>query len=289
MITGARLPKVLWGEAAHCANYLNNRTPRVYGTRLSTPEEMWTGKKPDLTHLRVFGCVAYAHLAKEQRGTLDPTAIRGILVGYTDTTRQYRVHNPQTKTVKRYSWVRFDENNGEIPQPVETPIPQPVEELGDTIVVIPRQQQQSQEIPMPDEHREPEPQPELQPEIRPEPQPEPQLQPEAAPRQSRVGRQLRAPDRYEAQLAVRDINTPETYREALAGPQRSQWEQACESELASMATNNVWELVPRPQNKNIVSCRWVFKIKRLLNGQIDRYKARLVVRGVLTTERNRLR
>src|SRR5271163_2763352 len=46
-----------------------------------------------------------------------------------------------------------------------------------------------------------------------------------------------------------------------------------------MATNNVWELVPRPQNKNIVSCRWVFKVKRLLDGQIDRYKARLVARG----------
>ena len=107
-------------------------------------------------------------------------------MGYTDTTRQYRVYNPQTKTVKRYSWVRFDENNGEIPQPVETPIPQPVEELGDTIVVAPRQQQQSQEMPMPDEHREPEPEP--QPELQPELQLEPQPQQQAAPRQSRVGR-----------------------------------------------------------------------------------------------------
>ena len=95
-----------------------------------------------------------------------------------------------------------------------------MEELGDTIVVAPRQQQQSQEMPMPDEHREPElePQSELQPELQLEPQPQQQ----AAPRQSRVGRQLRAPDRYEAQLAVTDINIPETYREALAGPQRNQ-------------------------------------------------------------------
>jgi hypothetical protein len=37
--------------------------------------------------------------------------------------------------------------------------------------------------------------------------------------------------------------------------------------------------VDAPKGANIVSCKWVFKIKRLPNGQIDRYKARLVVRG----------
>jgi hypothetical protein len=107
---------------------------------------------------------------------------------------------------------------------VKAPIPEPVEEeIGDTIVIIPRtQQQQSQEeifIPVPqeiesgDEHREPGP--------RPEPQPHPQ--PQVATRQSRSGRQIRVPERYQAQLAVNDdINTPETYRETLTGRQRSQ-------------------------------------------------------------------
>ena len=62
MLLGARLPTELWGEAAHCACYLSNRTPRKYGDSASssTPEEKWTGKQPDLGHLRVFGCVAYA-------------------------------------------------------------------------------------------------------------------------------------------------------------------------------------------------------------------------------------
>ena len=60
MLAGAELPTELWGEAAYTACYLHNRTPRNYEERVVTPEEMWTGEKPDLAHLRVFGCVAYA-------------------------------------------------------------------------------------------------------------------------------------------------------------------------------------------------------------------------------------
>jgi GAG-pre-integrase domain len=109
MLLGSGLPVELWGEAAYTACYLYNRTARLYDNQIATPEEMWSGTKPDLSHLRVFGCVAYAQLAKEQRGKLDPTSIRGIFVGYTPTSRQYRIYDPKTKTVERYSTVRFDE------------------------------------------------------------------------------------------------------------------------------------------------------------------------------------
>lgn len=70
---------------------------------------MWIGKKLDLAHLKTFGCVVYAQLAKEQRGKLDSTSTRGVFVGYMPTSRQYRVYNPETKIVERYSTVHFDE------------------------------------------------------------------------------------------------------------------------------------------------------------------------------------
>jgi hypothetical protein len=54
--------------------------------------------------------VAYAQLAKEQRGKLDPTSARGIFAGYTPTSEQYRVYNLKTKAVDQYSTVVFDEN-----------------------------------------------------------------------------------------------------------------------------------------------------------------------------------
>jgi hypothetical protein len=110
MLSGTGLPTALWGEAAQTANYVRNRLPRRYDNRIATPEEMWTGKKTYLGHLRVFGCVAYTHVAKERRGKLDETARRGIFVGYTPTTRQYRIFNPQKRTIELYTSVRFDES-----------------------------------------------------------------------------------------------------------------------------------------------------------------------------------
>jgi hypothetical protein len=43
--------------------------------------------------------------------------------------------------------------------------------------------------------------------------------------------------------------------------------------------NDAWELVDRPPGKNIVSCKWLFKIKHDANGNIVKFKARLVARG----------
>ena len=50
-----------------------NRTPTaaIHGT---TPEEKFTGKKPDLSHLKVFGCLAYVHIPNDLRSKLDPKA-----------------------------------------------------------------------------------------------------------------------------------------------------------------------------------------------------------------------
>ena len=58
-----------------------------------------------------------------------------------------------------------------------------------------------------------------------------------------------------------------------------QWEKAIREEYDSIIKNRTWTLVPRPANRNIVSCKWVFKHKLDENGRIIRWKARLVARG----------
>lgn len=50
-------------------------------------------------------------------------------------------------------------------------------------------------------------------------------------------------------------------------------------EYDALVRNRTWELVPPNSKKNVVGCRWIFKIKRLPNGSIDRYKARLIAKG----------
>jgi hypothetical protein len=97
MLAAADLPKKLWGEAVHTACYLKNRTP-IRGMD-KTPEELWSGKKPNGAHLRVFGCVAFTHIPSVKRDKLDNTAFKGVFVGYSQSTKQYRVWNPKTNAV----------------------------------------------------------------------------------------------------------------------------------------------------------------------------------------------
>jgi hypothetical protein len=61
--------------------------------------------------------------------------------------------------------------------------------------------------------------------------------------------------------------------------QRKEWVDAMIEEYQSIMKNEVWEIVPRPGNKDVVSYRWLFKIKHAADGSIEKYKARFVARG----------
>nr|AAP53968.1 retrotransposon protein, putative, Ty1-copia subclass [Oryza sativa Japonica Group] len=69
---------------------------------------------------------------------------------------------------------------------------------------------------------------------------------------------------------------PENLREAMAN---SNWRLAMEQEYSAFMSNKTWHLVPPTQGKNIIDCKWMYKIKRKADGSIDRYKARLVAKG----------
>jgi transposase InsO family protein len=64
MLSGARLGQEFWAEAVGTTCYLVNRSPSSVLDE-KTPHEVWTGKKPSLTHLKVFGCDSYVHVPKE--------------------------------------------------------------------------------------------------------------------------------------------------------------------------------------------------------------------------------
>ncbi|XP_012700229.1 uncharacterized protein LOC105914105 [Setaria italica] len=57
------------------------------------------------------------------------------------------------------------------------------------------------------------------------------------------------------------------------------WHQAMESEYEALMKNRTWHLVPPQKGRNVIGCKWVYKIKRKSDGTLDRYKARLVAKG----------
>jgi hypothetical protein len=69
---------------------------------------------------------------------------------------------------------------------------------------------------------------------------------------------------------------PTTFEESV---QKEQWKEAMMEEHQSIMKNEVWEIVPRPKEKLVVTSKWVYKIKHAADKSVDKYKARFVARG----------
>ena len=90
-------------------------------------------------------------------------------------------------------------------------------------------------------------------------------------------RQHRKPERYQALVA--QVGEPSSFREA---SQHQVCVDGMVEEYSSIMTNDVWEVVPRPQDRSVVGSRWIYKIKYVANGNIEEFKARFVaIRGTL--------
>ena len=74
-----------------------------------TPEEKFIGVKPDLSHLKVFGCIAYVHVPDELRTKLDPKVEKCVFIGYSLEQKGYRCYNPLTHKLRVSRDVVFDE------------------------------------------------------------------------------------------------------------------------------------------------------------------------------------
>ena len=74
-----------------------------------TPEECFTGKKPEVSHFRIFGSLTYSHVPSEKRTKLEPTAKKGIFVGYDETWKAFRIYLPSQRKVVVRREVKFEE------------------------------------------------------------------------------------------------------------------------------------------------------------------------------------
>jgi hypothetical protein len=75
-----------------------------------TPEEAFTGSRPNVEHLRIFGCLTFSHVPSEKRTKLDPTTEKGILVGYSEVSKAYRTYISTLRRVVVRKDVIFEED-----------------------------------------------------------------------------------------------------------------------------------------------------------------------------------
>ena len=196
MLADAKLPHKFWAETLSTAVYLRNRSPTT-AVKGKAPFEAWTGEKPNIKHLRVFGCEAYAHVPKDERKKLDSKARKCILLGYGTETKGYRLYDPQRGRVFHSRDVKFNESS----RGIEVSKEQEPEQNRYVELDFP-----ANEEPIVDETPEP-----------------PVL------RRSERGR--KPPDYYGGEWATTandDDNGPRTAKEALTSPQKTKWIKAME-------------------------------------------------------------
>ena len=251
MLVDASLPHKFWAEALSTAVYLRNRSPTKAVDGM-TPFEAWTGKKPSVSHLRVFGCKAFAHVPKDERGKLDSKAKKCILVGYGEETKGYRLYDPLKKRICFSRDVCFKEN--------EHGFEDEVTHSGQQYVEL---DLWSEDDANPD------------PVVTDE---APVLPPPEQPPVRRSERERRFPDYYGVRIYLSKTE-PSTVEEVLSTPEKDCWLEAMEKEMTSLQNNDVWELVDLPEDRKPVGSKWVFKAKTNADGHIERYKARLVAQG----------
>jgi len=96
MLKGRNLSNEYWVEAFSCTIYVINISP-TKSVMNRVPEQACSGISCSISHLRVFGCVAYAHVPYERRGKLDDKSEKCMFIGYSEQSKAYKLYNHVTK------------------------------------------------------------------------------------------------------------------------------------------------------------------------------------------------
>src|SRR6201746_2156918 len=129
MLDESGLPKAFWGECLAALVHVWNRCP-TDAVRGATPYELWNGRKPDVSHLRVWGCTAYVHVQKDKRPGLGSHMEKCVFIGYPQGYKGWKFYNPTTKKTVIAERADFDERYFPLskrPSSPSIPLPSPVE------------------------------------------------------------------------------------------------------------------------------------------------------------------
>jgi len=106
MLYDQNFPRILWVDACNTTMYIQSKTPhRALGKK--TPKGVFTRKKPEVSHLRIFESITYCHTLDEKRTKLNQTAEKDFLVRYSETSKAYKIYIPNNRNIVVRRDVKF--------------------------------------------------------------------------------------------------------------------------------------------------------------------------------------
>ncbi|PRQ45332.1 putative RNA-directed DNA polymerase [Rosa chinensis] len=295
MLNSAGLAHTFWAEAISNACYTINRVIFRSGTE-KTPYEILKGKKPNVSHLRVFGSPCYIYRDREYLAKFDAKSDKGVFLGYSLNSRAYRVYNKRTCSVMETINVSIDDSIVLSHTPCISFDQVLFEREKDDNAAAEGQEDEEASEGIDDTSA---------------------IQPVYRTGQQQVHKDHSSSDiigdvndglktKRQAKRVVSNLSIlscfiakhqedisiitfygfvsviePKNAKEALCDVN---WINAMQDELSQFARNDVWFLVPRPDSSNVIGTKWIFKNKSDEKGQITRNKARLVAQGYSQVE-----
>jgi hypothetical protein len=314
MLLQAGLPRSFWPLAAQAACFIYNRC-HIRLDLGATPDAIWFGFQPPTEFLVTFGSDCF-YRPTEYLSKLDNRAEKGIMVGYTNIEQTYLIFSLSTQKLIRTRDVEFHDGKfihaaylGHIFQ--SNPLDQPQLNYHDSYRDSPYRDttQPHPDLPNPDQSSDnilnlSITQSEEEERIRTR-----QIKATESSQPSSTKRTRRPPSRYggvnyeSSELILDDevlfspkirkkelihkcvisllSNDPNSYKEAMSRSDAKLWKEAINKEWSSILENSVLTASNLPIGFKAIACRWVFKTKRNADGQIVKYKARLVIKGFM--------
>ncbi|KAD6795292.1 hypothetical protein E3N88_06188 [Mikania micrantha] len=243
LLSNSGLPKRFWAEALNTSAYLINRSPSSTIGML-TPMEKWSGSKADYSVLRVFGFVAYAHVRSKVIVSRDVSVFREDVM-YKDVMEagKYAEDKAQQADEVRLEVELFSEEHDKEKEVIQLSNGASSSNMSSDYNLV-RDLPRRQIIP---------------------------------PARYRNNEDLSAFLFTAAEME--SVYEPITFHEAISCEERDCWIKAMQEEMDSLIQNETWELVDKHDDQRLVKCKWIFKIKEGLSGEVPIYKARLVAKG----------
>ncbi|GJU71042.1 retrovirus-related pol polyprotein from transposon TNT 1-94 [Tanacetum coccineum] len=256
MMNLTTLPLSFWDYALESATRILNMIPTKKEDK--TPYELWYGKVPNLSYLKVWGCEAL--VKRDTPDKLEQRSVKCIFIGYPKETMGYYFYFPPENKIVIARFAEFFEKRliGQ--------------EISGRAVDLEEIQEEEDTIPseitsnIPQEVGGFEPPQEKVIPIR------------------RSERTHRAPNRLCLNVEVEehslgDLNEPTSYKAAMLDLESNKWIDAMNAEIQSMMDNMVWVMVDLPLGCKTVGSKWLFKKKTDMGGIVHVYKACLVAKG----------
>lgn len=294
------LPEYLWAELVNTSAYIRNRCPTKVNAN-KTPEELWSSKKPDVSHFKKIGSRAFVLDKRGKNSKFQPRSEEYVLIGYSEDAKAYRLWKRGARSIVKSRDVKFietvnhkthifyefeletnqksgpadllkkkegDSLSKDLAEEEEETLSDVFEEADDLeFVKNDFTNNKENEIQHTDQSQE-----------RDEIGSTMKKDKSTSLRSPRPKRKAAMKNLSEAANLV-VIGDPKSLKEIEMSQNADEWRQAMKVEWNFLLKNKTWTLVDRPKNRNVIGCRWVFKTKYRPDGTVERRKARLVAKG----------